>query len=165
MSEAVAVYGGADLQLESVHIDGFRLGVRLEGVVTGQMQDLSINCCSVGIYLPQHPHTSFSNILLVSSIVKTTYYGIMGEQDRSNLTVTDTRFIDVPKAFLVCRMIADKLKEENCSFLLSREFTDDRNLLEAEMNLHLATQENLPHRLAYSHEDLIILNRLANLDL
>ena len=165
VGEAVAVFGGSDLLMENVMMDGFRIGARLQGVARARLEGLSINCCSVGIYLPQHPHTSFSNILLVSSTVKTTYYGIMGEQDRSNLTVTDTRFIDVPKAFLVCRAIADKLKEENCSFLLSREFTDDRNLLEAEMNLHLATQENLPHRLAYSHEDLIILDRLANLDL
>ena len=165
VSEAVAVRGGADLQLEAVQMDGFRLGIRLEGVARGRMQDLSINCCSVGIYLPQHPHPSPSSLLLTSSTLKTTYYGVMGEQDGACLTVTDTRFIDVPKAFLVCRAMADKLQEEKCSFLLSREYTDDLNMLEAEMNLHLATQENLPHRLAYSHQDLIILERLASLNL
>ena len=89
----------------------------------------------------------------------------MGEQEETQLSVANTKFIDVPKAFLVCQAMADKLQEENCSFLLSREYTDDPNLLEAEMNLHLATQENLPHRLAYSHEDLIILERFASMNL
>ena len=163
VGEAVAVHGGSDLQMETVLVDGFRMGVRLEGVARGRMEDLSINCCSVGIYLPQHPSTSI--LLFASSTLKTTYYGIMGEQDGASLTVTNTRFIDVPKAFLVCRAMADKLQEENCSFLLSREYTDDLDMLEAEMNLHLATQENLPHRLAYSHQDLIILERLASLNL
>ena len=165
VGEAVAVYGGADLQLEAVHVDGFRLGVRLEGVVRGRMENLSINCCSVGIYLPQHPHLPPSSLLLASSTLKTTYYGVMGEQDEAGLNVTDTRFVDVPKAFLLCRAMAEKLQEERCFFLLSREYTDDLNMLEAEMNLYLATQENLPHRLAYSHQDLIILERLASLNL
>ena len=165
VGEAIAVRGGSDLQLEAVLVDGFRLGVRLEGVTRGRMEDLSINCCSVGIYLPQHPNPSPSSLILASSTLKTTYYGVMGEQDGTDLTVTNTTFVDVPKAFLVCRAVADKLQEGNCSFLLSREYTDDLNLLEAEMNLHLATQENLPHRLAYSHQDLIILERLASLNL
>jgi len=165
VSEAVVVQGGSDLQMETVLVDGFRLGVRLEGVNRGRMEDLRINCCSVGIYFPQHPNISSSSLLLDSSSVKTTYYGVMGEQKKAQLSVANTKFIDVPKAFLVCQGMADKLQEENCSFLLSREYTDDPNLLEAEMNLHLATQENLPHRLAYSHEDLIILERFASMDL
>ena len=167
VSEAFVVQGGSDLQMETVLIDGFRLGVRLEGVNRGRMEDLRINCCSVGIYFPQHqhPNVSSSSLLLVSSSVKTTYYGVMGEQEETQLSVANTKFIDVPKAFLVCQGMADKLQEENCSFLLSREYTDDPNLLEAEMNLHLATQENLPHRLAYSHEDLIILERFASMNL
>lgn len=163
VGEAIAVHGGSDLLMETVLVDGFRMGVRLEGVARGRMEDLSINCCSVGIYLPQNPSTSI--LLLASSTLKTTYYGIMGEQDRASLTVSNTKFIDVPKAFLVCHAMVDKLAEENCSFLLSREYTDDLDMLEAEMNLHLATQENLPHRLAYSHQDLVILERLASLNL
>ena len=57
------------------------------------------------------------------------------------------------------------LKEERCAYLLSREYTSScqADTLEAEMNLYLATSENLPHRVAYEREDIQLVFRFGDL--
>ena len=57
------------------------------------------------------------------------------------------------------------LKEEKCAYLLSREYTtsSQADMLEAEMNLYLATAENLPHRVAYERGDVQLLFKFADL--
>jgi len=57
------------------------------------------------------------------------------------------------------------LKEEKCAYLLSREYTSScqADTLEAEMNLYLATSENLPHRVAYEREDIQLVFRFGDL--
>lgn len=57
------------------------------------------------------------------------------------------------------------MKEEKCAYLLSREYTTScqANMLEAEMNLYMATSENLPHRVAYEREDIQLVFKFADL--
>ena len=57
------------------------------------------------------------------------------------------------------------LKEEKCAYLLSKEYTTScqADMLEAEMNLYLATEENLPHRLAYEREEVQLLFKFGDL--
>ena len=57
------------------------------------------------------------------------------------------------------------MKEEHCAYLLSREYTtsNQADILEAEMNLYLATTENLPHRVAYEREDVQLVFKFSEL--
>ena len=57
------------------------------------------------------------------------------------------------------------MKEEKCAYLLSRDYTtsNQADMLEAEMNLYLATSENLPHRVAYEREDVQLVFKFSDL--
>jgi hypothetical protein len=61
--------------------------------------------------------------------------------------------------------MVSSLKEEKCAYLLSKEYTTscEADMLEAEMNLYLATSENLPHRVAYEREEVQLLFKFADL--
>jgi hypothetical protein len=57
------------------------------------------------------------------------------------------------------------MNEERCVYLLSREYTTScqADMLEAEMNLYLATSENLPHRVAYEREEVQLVFKFGDL--
>jgi hypothetical protein len=165
VGEGVAMRGGAGVILRNVHIDGFRLGVRLEGTDSARLEDLEVSCCSVGVFLPPAPQAA--TVRLASSTFRTLYYGVLGEQADAALHLSGIRFIDVPKALLLSPGMVRSLQEEDCRYLLSRQYLEgeDPALLEAEMNLYLATQENLPHRVAYSHQQINLVSRMQQLNL
>ena len=96
----------------------------------------------------------------------TVYYGVMGEEDRARLSLSHSTFTDIPKPLLLCPGMVDSLQEKDCQYLLSRAYTDPSSsvaTLEAEMNLYLATSENLPHRIAYEKEELQLIHKFSQL--
>ena len=49
-------------------------------------------------------------LLVVDSIMKTVYYGVMGEDAGTSLILQGTQFSDIPKALLLCQSSTSFLK-------------------------------------------------------
>ena len=81
------------------------------------------------------------------------------------IVLKNNSFSDVPKPLLINKNIVDHVVEDDCQYILSREFTTSKryNLLEQEINLHLATSENIAHRTAYSRDDVVLINKFQSL--
>ena len=93
--------------------------------------------------------------------VKTTYYGFLIFNSRTRVSMKSVKFLDVPKPLLLKKAVKEELMEDSCSYLLTRDYTSSRDfrLLEQEMNLHLATQENIAHRTAYDRDEVEMIFR------
>eukprot|EP00092_Neocalanus_flemingeri_P000284 GFUD01000304.1.p1 GENE.GFUD01000304.1~~GFUD01000304.1.p1 ORF type:complete len:719 (+),score=214.29 GFUD01000304.1:251-2407(+) len=163
IGEAVVAENVENLVLEKIHLSGFRIGVKIKQALTVLIRNSLIERCSVGISVLKSRQQK--KLSVVDSIFQTMYYGVMGEDPRTVLTLQGSQFIDIPKALILCQEMVARLKEEKCAFLLSREYTTScqADTLEAEMNLYLATSENLPHRVAYEREDIQLVFRFGEL--
>ena len=112
--------------------------------------------CSVAVHISK----SCTDVNISDCEVKTTYYGLLVLQKNVRITLSGTTFTDVPKPLLLSRALDnDDIVEEDSSYILTREYTtsQDYKTLVEEMNLHLATSENLPHRTAYDRDTVKLL--------
>jgi len=163
VGEAIATENVEKLLVEKHHIVGFRIGVKLSQTVVVDIKQVLLESCAVGILVVKSKKHKKVNV--VDSILRTVYYGVMGEDTNTVLSLKGDQFIDIPKALLLCKEMINTLKEEQCVYLLSREYTtsNQADTLEAEMNLYLATTENLPHRVAYEREDVQLVFKFSDL--
>jgi len=169
IGEGVVVTGGNLCSIGETQVDGFRIGLKLQSVSLVTITTTRICHCSIGVHLPStNTCTQGMRLSLSDCTMRTLYYGVMGEQRDTRLQLSNNRFIDIPKALLLCQDMVSSLSEESCHYLLSREYVEDSQdqpLLESEMNLYLATQENLPHRVAYQHKEIQLINKFYQLGL
>ena len=156
--EAVKSQQVDSLSLENIFIRGFRFGVNVTGTKTANLRLCTVEKCSIGVNLSQTspPSAVRSKIRVESCELKLTYYGIFGPDTAAKLDIVNNKFLDIPKPLLLCREIIARLLEDSCQYLLTKEYTSaqDFNILEKELNLYLATSENLPHRVAYERDDV-----------
>ena len=146
------------LSLENIFIRGFRFGVNVSRTKTVNLKLCTLEKCAIGVNLNQTspPSAVRSQIRVEDCELKFTYYGIFGLDTGARLHIINNKFLDIPKPLLLCREIIAGLLEENCQYLLTKDYTSakDFNTLEKELNLYLATSENLPHRAAYERDDV-----------
>jgi len=163
VGEAIATENVDKILVENHHILGFRIGVKLSQTVVVDIRQALVESCAVGILIVKS--RKHKKVSVVDSIMRTVYYGVMGEDTHTVLSLKENKFIDIPKALLLCKEMISTLKEEHCAYLLSREYTtsNQADILEAEMNLYLATTENLPHRVAYEREDVQLVFKFSEL--
>ena len=148
--EAVTSENLEILSLEDIFISGFRYGLNVKGTKSVCMSLCTIEKCSIGVNI------SSSQVRIKDSEFKTTYYGIFTQDPETKLDIVNNKFLDIPKPLLLCRQVTAGLVEDSCQYLLSREYSSasDFTTLEKELNLYLATSENLPHRAAYERGDV-----------
>ena len=108
VGEAVVIDNVEKAVLDNLHILGFRIGVKIRQYLAVEIRRTLIECCSVGIsVLKSRKH---KKLLVVDSILKTVYYGVMGEDPSTYLILQGTQFIDIPKALLLCQASTSVLK-------------------------------------------------------
>ena len=155
------------LSLENIFIRGFRFGVNLSRTKTANIRLCTLEKCAIGVNLSQAspPSAVRGKIRVEDCELKFTYYGIFGSDTGARLTILNNKFLDIPKPLLLCREIIAGLSEESCQYLLTKEYTSaqDFSTLEKELNLYLATSENLPHRAAYERDDVQLVYKYDNL--
>ena len=101
MGEAVVTDNVEKAVLDNLHILGFRIGVKIRQSVAVEIRNTLIECCSVGISVVKS--RAHKKLEVVDSILKTVYYGVMGEDPGTSLILQGTQFIDIPKALLLCQ--------------------------------------------------------------
>ena len=165
--EAVQATKVSSLDLKYNWVTGFRLGLNLSSVQSSSVYRCCFDKCSIAMSVPSHNSSSSLKLSLhVSECeVRTTYYGLLLLDNHCPLNLKNSTFIDVPKPILFSKNLKDDISEEDCSYKLSREYTTSKEfkVLEEEMNLHLATSENLPHRAAYDRNDVKLKFSYASL--
>ena len=159
--EAVSVSNIKTLVLEQVEVSGFRIGVSVHNTMEAMITNCTFDKCSVGIYTPHTKERTRSLVKIKDTEIKTTYYGFLIFNSRTRVSMKSVKFLDVPKPLLLKKAVKEELMEDSCSYLLTRDYTSSRDfrLLEQEMNLHLATQENIAHRTAYDRDEVEMIFR------
>ena len=165
--EAVTSESVDNLSLENIFIRGFRYGLNVNKTKSVSVSFCTVEKCSIGVHISQPSHSSSvsSKVLVKDCELKSTYYGIFGRDKEAKLHIVDSKFLDIPKPLLLCREMIAGLVEESCQYLLTREYSTapDFTTLEKELNLHLATCDNLPHRAAYERDDVEIVYKYNTL--
>jgi len=164
--EGVSAVQVSRLTVDQSHITGFRLAVRTRQVNELYLARCTVERCAVGLMVGAGHLGPAPLLQLTDCRLATVYYGVMGEEDRARLSLSHSTFTDIPKPLLLCPGMVDSLQEKDCQYLLSRAYTDPSSsaaTLEAEMNLYLATSENLPHRIAYEKEELQLIHKFSQL--
>ena len=154
-----------NLILDSVRVTGFRLGVNITTIKDVQIKKCIFDKCSIGVHANVSEKSTKTKLEIIDSEIKTTYYGLLILDTKMLIVLKNNSFSDVPKPLLINKNIVDHVVEDDCQYLLSREFTTSKryNLLEQEINLHLATSENIAHRTAYSRDDVVLINKFQSL--
>ena len=160
--EAVTTFNVLRLALDRVKVTGFRLGLSLAATPEVSVTKCSLEQCSVGV---QVAASCSGRLDIADTDIRTTYYGLLVLSPDTAVSLKEARFEDVPKPLLLSPGAAASLSEERCSYSLSRDFTSSAefSVLEAEMNLHLATSENIAHRTAYSRDEVDLVFRYGHL--
>ena len=163
--EAVAATNIRTLELDRVQVYGFRVGVSVIDTREVIIRKALIEKCSIGIYSPKHQERVGSLITLEDCEFKSMFYGFLIANRKVKIKMTSVKFLDVPKPLLLNKASVDSLLEEDCSYLLTQDFTSAKEfrLLEEEMNLHLATQENIALMAAYDRDEVQMVFRYDSL--
>ena len=161
--EAVTTFSVLRLTLDRVKVTGFRLGLNLAATPAVSVTKCSLEKCSVGVQVAAS--CGGGRLDIADTDIGTTYYGLLVHSPDTRVSLKEARFEDVPKPLLLSPGAAGSLSEERCSYSLSRDFTSSTefSVLEAEMNLHLATAENIAHRTAYSRDEVDLVFRYGHL--
>ena len=102
VGEAIATENVDKIMVEKHHITGFRIGVKLSQTVVVDIRQSLIESCAVGILvLKSKKHKKMS---VIDSVLRTVYYGVMGEDTNTVLSLQGNQFIDIPKALLLCKV-------------------------------------------------------------
>ena len=163
--EAVATSNIRTLELDRVQVYGFRVGVSVIDTREVIIRKALIEKCSIGIYSPKQQERVGSIITLEDCEFKSMFYGFLIANRKVKIKMTSVKFLDVPKPLLLNKASVDSLLEEDCSYLLTQDFTSAKEfrLLEEEMNLHLATQENIALMAAYDRDEVQMVFRYDSL--
>merc|ERR1719342_791111 len=155
--EAVTCVGVVNLSLDNVSISGFRVGVNFSNT-SSKISKCFFDQCSIGIQ-SEKSKNSKCTLSISDTRIKTTYYGLFLRDSKITTLMNNCEFIDVPKPILVNKGAAERVSDENCKYILSREYTTSKEfkVLEEEMNLHLATSENVAHRTAYDRDEVVLV--------
>ena len=105
VGEAVAAENVDKLSVDKLHILGFRIGVALRQTLATEIRQTLVECCSVGIYVVKS--RKHKKLAVVDCILKTVYYGVMGEDPGTSLSLQGCQFIDIPKALLLSKVSVD----------------------------------------------------------
>jgi len=165
VGEAIVIENVKKVDLEKLHLCGFRIGMKFKETLAAFIWSTLIENCSVGISVLKSRPRQQRQLKVVATTFQTMYYGVMGEDLDTLLSLHGSQFKDIPKALLLSQEMLTNLEEDSCTFLLSREYTTSSQvkILESEMNLYLATSENLPHRVAYEREDIQLVFKFGTL--
>ena len=102
VGEGVVTENVQKVELDNLHLCGFRIGVKIQQTRTAVIRNSLLENCSIGISVVKSRQQNQMEV--VDSIFKTMYYGVMGENTGTVLTLQGSQFIDVPKALLLCQV-------------------------------------------------------------
>jgi len=156
MGVGILLENVSNISLSKATISGFLFGIRMADCEVVDVDRSWVDQCSVGVYVDKSKSDKTKRLNIKNCSFKMMYYGVMCQSHQVKIVVKTTKFWDVPKAFLLTQEAAESLVEEDCEYLNTRDYTCDQgfDVLEEEMNLYLATQQNLPHRVFYERGDL-----------
>ena len=159
--EAVSGSSLNTLEVDRIEVIGFRVGVSVLDTQDVNIRKSSFDKCSIGIYSPKQKARTRGVIKLEDTKIKTTYYGFLVINKKVEIKLASVKFMDVPKPLLLNKASVDTMSEDSCSYILTRDYTSAREfrVLEEEMNLQLATQENIAHRTAYDRDEVQMVFR------
>ena len=143
---------------------GFRVGVNFSNTKTTKIHKCSFEKCSIGVQAEKSKQLKCI-LSLSDTTIQTTYYGLFLRDSNNTTMMINCEFLDVPKPILVNKVAAERFSDDNCNYTLSREYTTskDYEVLEEEMNLHLATSENVAHRTAYDRDEVVLIFKYDSL--
>ena len=138
---------------------------------TLKLVDVKIEKCSIASQIQEMNQVSQSIVVVANFESLTCYYGLMLDlSSPTQVYLSGLKFQDVPKCILVSKTFKALNFVTDSEYLFPRLSDDvqvsdlEESELEEKMRRHLylefSSKEKIPFRIAYQHEDFIIISRL-----